>query len=97
MKTLRIFICLITILCLICTASLALTLTDDPATMVPISMLAAQWCRDQEMDYWETFWIVTTFSVAKEVADQAAGNSFDSGHIGLNLLGMTFSWFIFDF
>ena len=78
-------------------SSQALTLTDDPSTTVSLSMIAAQWCKHQEMSYWEAFWFVTMWSVAKEVADQSAGYSFNSGHIGLNLAGMTFSWFIFDF
>jgi hypothetical protein len=78
-------------------AGWALTLTDDPATMVPLSMLFTQWCKDREMSYWETFWTITLISVAKEVADQAGENDFNSGHIAQNLLGMTVSWFVFDF
>ncbi len=75
----------------------AMTLTDDPATMVPLSMALTQVCKSNGMGYWETFWTITAFSVLKEIADQAGENDFNSGHIGLNLAGMTMSWFLFNF
>lgn len=83
--------------CLCGNAVQAMTLTDDPATMIPLSMVVARLCKNNGMSYWEAFWLTTAFSVAKEVADQAARRDFNSGHIGMNLAGMTFSWFILDF
>jgi len=85
------------IVILLANALSALELTDDPATMGALSMFLAQWCKDQGLSYGEAFLWTLTLSVAKEIADQAADKGFNSGHIGLNLLSMSFSWFIFDF
>ncbi len=91
----------ILVLFLLCTmfvpTTSAMTITDDQATMVPVSMLVTQLCKHNELGFWETFWTVTAFSVVKEIADQAGGNEFNSGHIGQNLAGMTLSWFLFSF
>lgn len=97
MRSFVAIILVITLVLGLTVCSQALTLTDDPVTVVPVCMIIAQVCKSNGMDYWETFWTITAISVVKEIADQAGGNTFDSGHIGQNLAGMTFSWFLFSF
>ncbi|MBU0579605.1 MAG: hypothetical protein KKA19_00355 [Candidatus Margulisbacteria bacterium] len=93
----KIIIVVLLIICIFASTGYALTLTDDPGTMALISMGLTQVSKKQEMDYWETFWWITAFSVAKEVADVAAGRSFSFSHIGINLAAMSFSYFVFEF
>jgi hypothetical protein len=75
----------------------AASITDDSSTMIPLSMLLAQWCKDKDMEYSEAFWITMFLSLGKEALDQASGRTFSSTHVAYNMLGMTLSWYIFNF